>query len=145
MKNEYSIISKYSRLFELTELEHNWDTYGGIPLRPEIAFLAAFLLEEISNEKTPMPQFVPGSDGNVQLEWHTKKHDLEIDIISFNHIELYYEEDGTSIELMDLKGDLKGIQEMRKFLSIIEVHHNSKLVKGKEDEKNSGAGVNRVC
>lgn len=58
------------RLRKFMAFPANWDTYGGVPLKPEIAAIAATML-------TP-PAIVPTADGGIQFEWH--RHQLYVEI-----------------------------------------------------------------
>lgn len=63
------------RLMALAELEHNWDSYGALPISMETLCMAEHMIKATD---VPGVQIVPGSDGSVQLEWHTKELDMEI-------------------------------------------------------------------
>lgn len=69
-----------TRLEDLLNLQPNWDSYGANPVNPEIAMYAINLLFELMDDALPMPSIVPTNRGGIQLEWHTRRGDLEIDI-----------------------------------------------------------------
>lgn len=77
------------RLNELTALSRGWDGYFGRPVSFSTASFAANILEKICDEKVPSPSLVPGSDGSLQIEWHCKGYDIEIDVISPGQVVAY--------------------------------------------------------
>lgn len=74
------------RLQELIRLDQGWDGYQGQPLSFTNAVFAYQMLESICNADTPAPQIVPGQDGDLQVEWHTLKGDIELDVRGPNHV-----------------------------------------------------------
>lgn len=69
------------RIEELVTLPRNWDGYNGIAIPFSTAQFAVNLLESLSRGDVPPPSLVPGGDGSIQIEWHTEKLDIEIDIL----------------------------------------------------------------
>ena len=69
-------------LCELLSLQENWDSYGAPPVASRNVQTALEVLSDIMRDDTPMPQVIPTSRGGVQLEWHTRGIDLEIETIS---------------------------------------------------------------
>jgi hypothetical protein len=67
----------------LAALRAGWDGPGSIPISPETLARAVFYvdsaLRDCSNDMIP-PRLVPGGDGSVQIEWHTRHGELELDI-----------------------------------------------------------------
>lgn len=76
-------------IFDLLDLQSNWDTYGAAPIKVENAVTAIQILEMCA-PKTPQPSIVPTVRGGVQIEWHTKGIDLEFEIISPTTIEVLF-------------------------------------------------------
>jgi hypothetical protein len=70
----------------VSKLERNWDGYGGKPVNFLNAVFALKMLESICRPSTPSPSIVPGSNGDLQLEWHTIDTDIEIHILSPNRV-----------------------------------------------------------
>jgi len=68
------------RLGELIQLPLGWDGYEGIPVSLPNAYFAVRMLEAVCRINTPPPQIVPLSDGGLQIEWHTLKEDIEIQV-----------------------------------------------------------------
>jgi len=65
------------------DLKENWDTYGAEPIHPE-AIKLALGIDKVLNDFCA----VPTSDGGVQLEKHSKRFDIEIEITVTDKIEL---------------------------------------------------------
>jgi len=66
----------------LSELHAGWDGPGSVPVPETLLVLAAFYVESALSSFPAMmaPRLVPGGDGSVQIEWHTKRGELEFDI-----------------------------------------------------------------
>lgn len=77
---------------ELLSLPENWDSYGAHSINPAAVTFALQLLSETMRTDTPAPAVVPTSRGGVQLEWHTRGIDLEIEIQSPGRIYVSYED-----------------------------------------------------
>jgi hypothetical protein len=78
------------RLTELvTSLEHNWDGYGGSPVEFVNAHFALNILHDVCWPHTEPPSIVPGAHGDLQLEWHTEKFDIEMHILAPYRIQAY--------------------------------------------------------
>src|SRR5690349_18746537 len=67
-----------SALGDLIRLPDGWDGYRGAPVSFSNAFFALRMLESICSLSTEPPQLVPGSDGDLQIEWHTMRGDIEL-------------------------------------------------------------------
>ncbi len=71
--------SAKSRLEELVDsLPRGWDGYDGRSVSFSNAIFALSMLNSICRPNTPSPQIVPGSDGDLQVEWHTQEVDIEL-------------------------------------------------------------------
>lgn len=66
----------------LLSLQPNWDSYGALPIDPKCAGLALSILTQLMEDQTPPPTIVPTVSGGVQLEWHMKGIDLEVEVSS---------------------------------------------------------------
>lgn len=62
------ILSKAKQFGSLTSLEKNWDGYGAEPLNPQFV---SDVMNEVMTEGA-LCDFVPGSDGSIQAEWHLR-------------------------------------------------------------------------
>lgn len=58
-----------ARLFSQQALPVGWDSYGGLPVADEHAREAWRFLERFMTDALPLPDFVPLTDGGLQLEW----------------------------------------------------------------------------
>lgn len=67
-------------LEELVKLESGWDGYNATPVSFENAYFALRMLETICPSDTPNPQIVPGTSGDLQIEWHTESTDIELHV-----------------------------------------------------------------
>ncbi|MBI3696221.1 MAG: hypothetical protein HY238_15465 [Acidobacteria bacterium] len=87
-------------LSSLLALPTNWDSYGARPVNPECVSYALQLLRSTMKAETPAPAVVPTCAGGVQIEWHTRGIDLEIEIRSPGQSSVLYEDhqDGTTWE-----------------------------------------------
>lgn len=74
------------QLEELIRLEHGWDGYRGLPVSLETANFALRMLESICDDAVPTPNIVPGTNGDVQFEWHTEKGDVELHVRRANSV-----------------------------------------------------------
>lgn len=72
---------------ELSELQEDWDTYGGKRIDPSILTAARDLTAELVGAGHPQPHVVPTTTGGVQLEWHQDGADLELKFTSSDSVE----------------------------------------------------------
>lgn len=92
------------RLQELVRLEQGWDGYAAIPVSLATATFTLKMLEVMCGDDTDTPQMVPGPNGEIQLEWHTRTGDVEIlvrapnDVFAWRHVE-GIEDDGEEMQL----------------------------------------------
>jgi hypothetical protein len=70
-----------SKLNELTALPVGWDGYAGRPVSFDSAYFTVNMLERLNTDGVPVPSIVPGSDGSLQVEWHRKMFDVELDVL----------------------------------------------------------------
>jgi hypothetical protein len=83
------------RLEELIRLEEGWDGYRGAPVSFEIAHFAVRMLEVACGLEVPVPQIVPGSQGDLQIEWHTERGDIELDVLAPNNVSAWRRNEST--------------------------------------------------
>lgn len=69
------------KLIDLEDLKDNWDSEDAPPINIDCIFSAIILLAQITQDNTPEPYIFPTIQGGIQFEWHTKKVDLEIEIV----------------------------------------------------------------
>jgi hypothetical protein len=96
---EYDWVKITSRLQELTTLEKGWDGYDAPPVSFENASFALKILEKICDTETLPPQIVPGSNQDLQMEWHTKNGTMELHIVSPYNVYLWTDELDDEISL----------------------------------------------
>lgn len=77
------------RLEHLLCLESGWDGYQGEPVSLSNASFALKVLESICTNDTPPPQIVPGTGGDLQIEWHSNATEIELHIIAPNNVEAW--------------------------------------------------------
>ena len=93
------------RLEELTQLEFGWDGYRGKPVASSNAQFALDMIESIfEGEQINTIQIVPGINGDLQVEWHNLKGDIELhvkapNVVSALRLILNGDPDGEEIDL----------------------------------------------
>ena len=70
------------RIGQLLTLADNWDSYGGRRIDPVCAWSTWQLLLAILRDDSPTPTLVPTTRGGMQIEWHIRGIDLEVDVVS---------------------------------------------------------------
>lgn len=91
-------------LFQLIELDENWNSYGAVPVNWECIVTAVEIVLQFFNDSTPSPSVVPTSAGGVQLEWHRGGADLEIEVPRKGELSIYFEDENGEREFsVDLK------------------------------------------
>jgi hypothetical protein len=83
---------------EILSLPENWDSYGGRAIDPETVISTLQLLDAVMRPDTPLPAVVPTNRGGIQLEWHTRGIDLEIQISARARSHVYYHDQAKGIE-----------------------------------------------
>ncbi len=78
------------KLHDLVKLEEGWDGYRAMPVSFTNAVFALRMLEKICRPGTPLPAIVPGVDGDLQLEWHTAKGDIELHVLAPNSVHAWH-------------------------------------------------------
>lgn len=81
------------RLNRLQELTYNWDRQGALPNRYDVVVFATTFMQQILFDNTAAPQILPLASGGLQLEWHTKGIDLEIEIAAPNEVYIIFEDE----------------------------------------------------
>jgi hypothetical protein len=69
----------YDRISDLKKLDHNWDSYGGLPVAPGAASMIRVLLSNLDIEDMPKPHVAAIPDGGIGLHWRVAGRDLEIE------------------------------------------------------------------
>lgn len=67
------------QLLNLAELPQDWDSYGGVAPSRDFVEQIIGTLKCLDVSPDVAPAAVPGSDGEIQLEWHIGNRDLELE------------------------------------------------------------------
>jgi hypothetical protein len=98
-----------ARLNHLCQLSRGWDGYRGRAVSFETAHFAFQALSTImSRGSNVAPQLVPGSDGDIQIEWHLPEQSIELHIKAPNVVSAWRESD-CGEETLDLTNDFVSI------------------------------------
>jgi len=85
-------------LIDLLRLPQNWDGYGAVQIPEQIAQEVLMVLGEVMDNDAPAPSVVPLSDGGIQVEWHRRARNLEIEFPAGEAPVFCYYEDGSESE-----------------------------------------------
>lgn len=97
------------RLGELVSLPTGWDGYVGLPVDFLTAHFAMSMLESICVDSTEPPQIVPGTSGDLQVEWHTLEGDVELHVLAPNKVHGWYSKVGDGEEEINLTNDFRQV------------------------------------
>jgi len=92
-----------NQLVKFAKLPKGWDSYNAERFRSDAGMFALEVLEKVMRPRTPVPQIVPTASGGVQLEWHQKGIDLEINIVGPYNCELWYRDHQSGAEPLALE------------------------------------------
>jgi hypothetical protein len=88
-------------------LPNDWDQQGARSIREDAALFALELLYRLLTPTSPAPQIVPLAYGGLQLEWHRRGSDLEIEIAGPNRVSVSFEDPQSGIDQeIELSADL---------------------------------------
>ena len=109
------------RINELLRLRPGWDGYEGRPVTFENASFAMAVLEACCGKNDPIPQIVPGPSGDLQLEWHLEKGDIELHILAPSILQAWHvnEQTGDDGEDVLLTNDFTAVAEWLKSLATV--------------------------
>lgn len=95
------------RLMVLINLPDGWDGHNGKPTAPASAVHALEVLGRIMEPGLPLPSIMPLSNGGVQLEWHRKGWDVEMEFLGGPRVEVFVHNLATGEDReLDLDADL---------------------------------------
>ena len=97
------------RLEELVRLELGWDGYEGSPVTFVNAVFALRMLESTCGPWSLVPQIVPGSSGDLQVEWHTLHGDVELHVKAPNDVHAWRSKTNGLEEELPLTNDFSKI------------------------------------
>lgn len=83
------VIAAINRIASLTTLREGWDGHTGKPVTLGIATYSLQILLAIMKPSLPSPSIVPLASGGLQFEWHRNGWDVEIEILSPNHVQAW--------------------------------------------------------
>jgi hypothetical protein len=105
-------------LSKILRLPPNWDSYQARPVVPRAVAGVLSFLDQVMRDTTIMPSIVPMVDGGVQLEWHSRGIDFEIEVGPSGRFYAHYERRRDNIEWEgELDQNLEKLNEAIRFLS----------------------------
>ena len=78
------------RIKELAKLPANWDSYDALPVDPRIPALTEELVEWFAVDDMPPPDVFATNDGGLQIEWHIRRANIEIEISPTEGTSIYF-------------------------------------------------------
>ena len=75
------------KCIEFTNLKRGWDGFIASPVSIEKANVVMQLIDRLIKRNVPRPSIVPTYDGSIQLEWHKKNYQLEIEFTKLTEVE----------------------------------------------------------
>ena len=91
------MIGFYKKLEKLTTLPIGWNGHHSIPISKSNAFFASQIAEHLHRLIDDIPQIIPGSNGNLQLEIQQSNASVKIHIIRATKIKISVKFDGKII------------------------------------------------
>ncbi len=87
-----------NRLERLISLPNGWD--GGVAQGVSFrnANFAMNVLGAVCDKGSPTPQFVPGTNGDLQIEWHLVGGSIELHILKPNLVKAWFEVNNSAEE-----------------------------------------------
>lgn len=115
------LVPTLQSLGEMLALPDNWDSYGAPRIGLSSIVSAIELLSITMRPETPAPLVVPTTRGGLQLEWHTRGIDLEVEVESPNRIFARYEDHNRGVTWEDeMTFNLKALAEC---IAALSRHH----------------------
>jgi hypothetical protein len=74
------------RLQDLVLLDRGWDGYRAPPVSFEIAHFTLDMLRAVCPTDMPSPQLIPGTSGDLQVEWHYPTGEIELHVRAPNSV-----------------------------------------------------------
>lgn len=104
-------VSVAKQAVTLLGLPPGWDSYGARRLSPDALRSGLYLLSRVMMPSTVAPILVPTSEGGVQIEWHSRGLDLEVEVRPAGEVSVYVHNLNTGREwsgtLMDAEAVLE--------------------------------------
>jgi hypothetical protein len=89
------------QMLSLQGLSDNWDDRGSAEVRKDVISFAGSMLSSIMSPTAPAPAIVPLGHGGVQLMWQNDAVEIEVEVISPNHVVAYRFDKATGDEQED--------------------------------------------
>jgi hypothetical protein len=86
-----------ARLNTLLDLPENWDLQGAARIDRAVIPTVLRLLTDAASPNMPVPDLVPTVEGGIQVEWHTRGIDLEIEAARPDELIVVFEDHQTNI------------------------------------------------
>jgi hypothetical protein len=86
------------QLVRLSQLPPNWDREGSEPLKIGVLTVIPYVLNHLMQQRTPAPAIVPTRRGGVQLEWHERGIDIEVEIDPSGEIHVSVDDAAANVE-----------------------------------------------
>ena len=93
------------QLERLTSLESDWDGYGAPVIQPSLIIHTLNFLEATALKSAPAPAIVATNRGSIQLEWHRRGHEIDVEIAPDGSFEACSE--APDEEPRDWEGDVR--------------------------------------
>ena len=93
------------KCLDFTKLKFGWDGFNAIPATVETVDLALRIIDRLIKPNVPKPSIVPVCDGAIQIEWHVKNYEFEIEITKPTEVEVLFA-DSKSDEVHEFSLDL---------------------------------------
>ncbi|MFC7290701.1 hypothetical protein [Hirschia litorea] len=90
VKGEWMAESE-NKLERLINLQNGWDGGTARSVSFRNANFAMNVLGAVCDKGSPAPQFVPGTNGDLQIEWHLVGGSIELHILKPNLVKAWYE------------------------------------------------------
>jgi hypothetical protein len=87
----------------LRALPQDWNGYQAPAIAGALVDSARDAVRQLASLGVPAPQVTATNSGQVQLEWHTAKTDLEIRVIGPQHFDVFYEMEGQPAKSVELR------------------------------------------
>lgn len=78
------------RLEQLIRLQVGWDGYHARPVSLRNASFALGMIERLYLPSVSAPALVPGYNGDLQAEWHSNNHHIELHVQAPNRVEAWH-------------------------------------------------------
>ena len=93
------LLPTFNTFQKLCDLEPNWDSYGALKIDTKSLEAALIFLIDFLPINAPTPAIVPTPSGNIQIEWHERKIDFEIEIRPHGVHDYYFHDIQKNVEV----------------------------------------------